>query len=113
MHSSTLHDGGEAAVDVLLSDFVRAHERPFAMLLKPPHEFVSLAPQLLAKMSAALYGSFNLTELRAMLRHDDGIGEAECGHFFSMNISEHADGERRGVIKRRKASSGTSDGYPL
>jgi len=78
MHSSTLHDGGEAAVDVLLSDFVRAHERPFAMLLKPPHEFVSLAPQLLAKMSAALYGSFNLTELRAMLRHDDGIGEAEA-----------------------------------
>jgi len=71
-HKCTLHDGGEAAVLQLCTDFLQKCEKPFALLLKPPHEFVGLPPPLLGKTAAALYGSFNLSELREEFKKAGG-----------------------------------------
>lgn len=48
-------------------DFLGRHERPFALLLKPPHEMLGVSPPLLQKTVGTLYGSFNLTEFRSSL----------------------------------------------
>mmetsp|Transcript_36281 Transcript_36281/g.117296 ORF Transcript_36281/g.117296 Transcript_36281/m.117296 type:complete len:379 (+) Transcript_36281:139-1275(+) len=67
-HSCTLREGGEAAVQQHVECFLQQHERPFALLLKPPHEFLSTPEPLLKKTKAALYGSFNLGELRSSIK---------------------------------------------
>ena len=72
-HRCKLHpDEGEAIVPKLVEEFLRAHAAPFALLLKPPHELLAAPVELLRKTRAALYGSFNLSELRKEM----GGGEA-------------------------------------
>ena len=67
-HKCTLNDGvGEAAVAGLVDGFLGKCESPFALLLKPPHEFLATTPELLSKTKAAIYGSFNVNELRDAL----------------------------------------------
>ena len=59
-------------------DFLSACERPFALLLKPPHELVGLPAGLLAKAVGAAYGSFNFVVFRKELRADDPTLTAEA-----------------------------------
>ena len=61
-----VQDGGESAAvrAVLAVDaFLSKHARPLALLLKPPHEFLTASPVLLGKTKGVLYGSFNLQSL--------------------------------------------------
>ena len=59
-------------------DFLSTCERPFALLLKPPHELVGLPAGLLAKAVGAAYGSFNFVVFRKELRADDPTLTAEA-----------------------------------
>ena len=56
-----------AAAAAATAAFLERHEAPFALLLKPPHELLGADAALLRKTRAALYGSFNLSELRVRM----------------------------------------------
>lgn len=47
-----------------LSSFLAAASAPLAIILKPPHELLTLEPSQLARTTAASYGSFNFHKLR-------------------------------------------------
>ena len=47
-----------------IEDFINECRSPFLILLKPPHELMNLNRHILSKSKAALYGSFNLKELK-------------------------------------------------
>ena len=81
-HRCELLEGGEAAVPQLVEGFLTKHARPFALLLKPPHELLSSPEALLAKTKAAIYGSFNLQELRK------AMGEAAGGKLSEEELFE-------------------------
>ena len=49
--------------------FLQCCASPFALLLKPPHEFANVPPAELARTTGVLYGSFNLECLRVRARH--------------------------------------------
>ncbi len=68
-HRATIvADESEEAVARRVADFCGHCEAPFALLLKPPHEMVSLPAEALSRVAAAAYGSFNFTELRDVMR---------------------------------------------
>ena len=56
-----------AALGVHISAFLRSHSAPFAILLKPPHEMLSVAPEQRRRTVCAVYGSFNLEAFRLVL----------------------------------------------
>jgi len=56
---------GEAAA--LTASFLASCRAPFALLLKPPHELNGVDAAVLGKTTAAVYGSFNLTQFRLAL----------------------------------------------
>lgn len=51
----------------MVKEFLSKYERPLAVLLKPPFEFLDVPEDLLKKASAVLYGSFNINTIRSAL----------------------------------------------
>lgn len=71
-HKASVVEGeGDALVSERLSEFLSARAKPFALLLKPPHEFLGLADALAKKTVATIYGSFNYNELREGMKESD------------------------------------------
>ena len=66
-----------AALGVHVGTFLRSHASPLALLLKPPHEMLAVAPEALRGTVCAAYGSFNLEEFRqAQMRKAAASGSA-------------------------------------
>ena len=84
-HRCRLQPGVEGEEKKVVVDFLRAHAAPFALLLKPPHELLETPVELLKKTRAAMYGSFNLTELRnEMAGADAASDEARLARQFAL-----------------------------
>ena len=62
----------EGDVTESINTFLREAQRPFALLLKPPYELLSVKDSLLNKTVAAIYGSFNINEM-VVKRGDDAL----------------------------------------
>ena len=79
-HAATIVPGeGADLVSSQLDAFLTKHEAPFALLLKPPHELLRTKPELLRRTVGAIYGSFNLAELRSGMREaDPALSEGAC-----------------------------------
>ena len=54
----------ETSITTHLEAFLAKCSTPFALLLKPPHEFLRVSAAMLQRTAGAMYGSFNLAELR-------------------------------------------------
>jgi len=61
-----------------LSSFLAAASAPLAIILKPPHELLTLEPSQLARTSAASYGSFNFHKLRDVMMSDGVAADKEA-----------------------------------
>uniref|UniRef100_A0A7S0LH34 Uncharacterized protein n=1 Tax=Coccolithus braarudii TaxID=221442 RepID=A0A7S0LH34_9EUKA len=59
--------GGEDECVSLAAAFLSKFTSPIALILKPPHELLGVPDDILARTSAAMYGSFNLECFRKSL----------------------------------------------
>jgi len=79
-HRATIVAGeSDEAVADRVAAFCGQCEAPFALLIKPPHEMVELPTAVLRRVTAAVYGSFNFSELRdAMRRKAPSLSEEDA-----------------------------------
>ena len=75
---------GDDHVAALVQAFLLKHTAPFALVLKPPHELLSVSADALGRTVSAAYGSFNFTVLRQSMRaespnltEDEAFGRQE------------------------------------